>query len=148
MRHTVLYFTSAAALFASGLAENVFLIAPDTSATGTPVAVVWIVGESYNASQYISMAQEFQAQAAKDGLAAWIGIPDFTFSTPNPLEVKTHINDAVTFLKSAGFSGNSWFLAAHSLGGVMTQKYLTSNTNNFLGQILMSSVLLRDNHSI
>lgn len=127
MRNTVLYFTSAAALFASGLAENVFLIAPDSKATGTPIAVVWILGESYNASQYVSIAQEFQVQAAKDGLAAWVGIPDFTFSTPNPYEVKTHIDDAVNLMKQAGYSGDSWFLAAHSLGGVMTQKYLTSN---------------------
>jgi len=148
MKNKTLYFTSAAALLASGLAENVFLVAPDAKATGTPVAVVWILGESYTASQYISIAQEFQAQAAKDGLAAWVGIPEFTFSTPNPHEVKTHIDDAVNFLKQAGFTGDSWFLAAHSLGGVMTQKYLNSNTNNFLGQILMSSVLLRETHSI
>lgn len=51
-------------------------------------------------------------------------------------------------MTAAGYTGDSWFLAAHSLGGVMTQKYLASNSNNFMGQILMSSVLLRDTHSI
>jgi hypothetical protein len=60
MRHSVLFFTSTIALFNSGLAENVFLIAPDSSATGQPIAVVWIVGEGYSASQYTSVAREFQ----------------------------------------------------------------------------------------
>ena len=30
------------------------------AATGQPIAVVWIVGESYSASQYTSVAREFQ----------------------------------------------------------------------------------------
>jgi hypothetical protein len=60
MRHSVLFFTSTIALFNSGLAENVFLIAPDSSATGSPIAVVWIVGEGYEASQYTTVAREFQ----------------------------------------------------------------------------------------
>jgi len=120
MRHSILFFTSTIALFNSGLAENVFLIAPDSSATGSPIAVVWIVGEGYEANQYTTVAREFQEQAAKDGLKAWIGIPDFTFSTPNPGQIESHIQDAMKFIGNAGFTGNNWFLAAHSLGGVMT----------------------------
>lgn len=50
MRHQVLFFTAALALFNRGLAENVFMIAPEESATGQNIAVVWIVGESYTAS--------------------------------------------------------------------------------------------------
>lgn len=49
MRHSILFFTSTLALFNSGLAENVYIIAPEESATGSPIAVVWIVGESYTA---------------------------------------------------------------------------------------------------
>lgn len=50
MRNTIFFFASAAALINKVLAENVFLIAPDSSTTGEPVAVVWIVGEGYKAS--------------------------------------------------------------------------------------------------
>jgi len=53
-------------------------------------------------------------------------------------------------IKSSGFSGDNWFMAAHSLGGVMTQDWLKKSTekDQFKGQILMSSVLLRDRRSI
>ena len=47
-----------------------------------------------------------------------------------------------------GFTGDNWFMAAHSLGGVMTQDWLKSNKDTFKGQILMSSVLTRDRRSI
>ena len=71
-------------LFAAAVsAESILLLNPDSSTEGTPVAVVWIVGEGYDATQYIPIAQQFQKQAASDGLKAWIGIPDFTFDTPN-----------------------------------------------------------------
>ena len=56
-------------------------------------------------------------------------------------------------ISSNGFTGDNWFLAAHSLGGVMTQDFLVSGStspdaNLFKGQILMSSVLLRDRRSL
>lgn len=56
-------------------------------------------------------------------------------------------------ITSNGFTGDNWFLAAHSLGGVMTQDFLNSSSTSpdpslFKGQILMSSVLLRDRRSI
>ena len=38
-------------------------------------------------------------------------------------------------------------MAAHSLGGVMSQKYVKGRTD-IKGLVLMGSVLLRDNHSI
>ena len=39
-------------------------------------------------------------------------------------------------------------LAADSLGGVMSQKYAKSNKDTIKGQILMGSVLTRDNHTL
>ena len=57
----------------------------------------------------------------------------------------------VKTLKSAGFTGNEWFLAAHSLGGVMTQDYISNGTSDaaiFKAQILMGAVLNGDKHSI
>ena len=54
---------------------------------------------------------------------------------------------------STDFTGDNWFLAAHSLGGVMTQSFLNSDSDVadpsvFKGQILMSSVLLRDTREV
>lgn len=52
-------------------------------------------------------------------------------------------------LESSDFSGDNLFLAAHSLGGVMTQNYLASNSDyDFKGQVLMGSVLNREYRSI
>lgn len=56
-------------------------------------------------------------------------------------------------INASGFEGENWFLSAHSLGGVMTQDFLTSGSKSpdaslFKGQVLMSSVLLRSTRSI
>ena len=135
------------------LAESVVLISPRPSAEGTPIAVVWIQGANYAAGQYTQIAQQFQLEAAAAGYKAWIGIPDFTFSTPNPLTIGNHIQTVMDKIESSGFTGDNWFLAAHSLGGVMTQDFLVSGSTSpdaslFKGQMLMSSVLLRSRRSI
>lgn len=53
-------------------------------------------------------------------------------------------------LATSGFAGDNLFLAAHSLGGVMAQDYLTEKKPDysFKGQILMGSVLGRSYRSI
>ena len=51
-------------------------------------------------------------------------------------------------LKSAGFTGDNVFIAGHSLGGVMAQKYAKGKSDSIKGQILMGSTLLRDYRSI
>lgn len=94
-----------------------------------------------------------QLEAAKQGYKAWVGIPDFMFSTPNPLEIGGHIQTVMDKINASGFTGDNWFLAAHSLGGVMTQDFLNSGSTSpdaslFKGQILMSSVLTRDRRSV
>ena len=47
-----------------------------------------------------------------------------------------------------GFRGDNIFIAAHSLGGVMAQKYVGSKAGEMKGMILMGSVLLRGARSI
>jgi len=55
-------------------------------------------------------------------------------------------------LKKEGFQGDNLFMAAHSLGGVMTQLYVGGHDGNktleavpkVKGMILMGSVLLRN----
>ena len=135
------------------VAESVVLLAPEASSDGTPIAVVWIQGANYNAGQYTQIAQAFQLEAASAGYKAWVGIPDFTFKKPNPKTIDKHIASVMDKINDNGFTGDNWFLAAHSLGGVMTQSFLTSNSTKadpslFKGQVLMSSVLLRDTRSV
>jgi len=64
-----------------------------------------------------------------------------------------YVQDTVDYITSAGFEGDNWFMAAHSLGGVMTQDWLDGawlgpDPSMFKGQVLMSSALLRDKRSI
>jgi hypothetical protein len=57
MRNILIFAT--AMIQATVIAEQVVLVAPPESIKGTPVGVVWIVGESYESSQYVQIAQEF-----------------------------------------------------------------------------------------
>lgn len=68
----------------------------------------------------MQIAQSFQLEAAAQGYKAWIGIPDFWFDTPNPLQLDGHIMSVIDKITANGFTGDNWFIAAHSLGGVMT----------------------------
>lgn len=47
-----------------------------------------------------------------------------------------------------GFPGDKYFLAAHSLGGVMAQIYAKGKKDQIGGMILTGSVLLRNTRSI
>lgn len=137
-----------AAIAAVSCASDVLLLNP-SSDKGTPIAVVWIVGEDYTAESYQSIVETFQQQASKVGLSAWVAIPDFTYSSLKKASIDDEIKDAMKSIESSGFSGDNLFLAAHSLGGVMTQNYLAGNPDySFKGQVLMGSVLNREYRSI
>lgn len=102
----------------------------------------------------MQIAQSFQLEAAAQGYKAWIGIPDFWFDTPNPLQLDGHITSVIDKITANGFTGDNWFIAAHSLGGVMTQHFMQDKGSSsypaslFKGQILMGSVLRRHHRSI
>ena len=58
-------------------------------------------------------------------------------------------SDAVSDMKTAGLTaGQPIFIAAHSLGGVMTQLWSKDNADKVKGIALMGSVLLRDNKAL
>ena len=57
---------------------------PPYGAIGSEIAIVWVGGAHYDASDYMGIAVAFQQAAAAEGLKAWVGIPDFTFDTPKP----------------------------------------------------------------
>jgi hypothetical protein len=97
---------------------------------------------------YTSIALELQNQGASNKQAIWVGIPEFLFDTPEPILIDHYVDKTIKQLQDAGFEGDNILLAAHSLGGVFSQKYAKKNADKIKGQILMGSVLLRDNHKI
>ncbi len=50
------------------------------------------------------------------------------FDVPMPKFVDGSINASVSDLKKAGYTGDEWFLAAHSLGGFLIQDYISNGT--------------------
>jgi hypothetical protein len=70
---------------------------------------------------YTELAQKFiDTIGSKYGLNAYVALPDFIFETPDPVLIEKYLNQAKKDLKDAGFSGNEFYIAAHSLGTVIT----------------------------
>ena len=46
-------------LAAAVSAEEVVMLNPDPATSGEPLALVWIVGANYKATQYVEIAQQF-----------------------------------------------------------------------------------------
>ena len=137
------------ALSAGNALAKALILDPPKGATGKPIAIVWIHGMQCKPEAYQKPALEFQKLAASKGYKAWIGLPEFLFDVPEPVLIDHYVTDMVSDLKkSHGFSGENIFMAAHSLGGVMTQIYTKDHSDLIKGQILMGSVLLRDKRSI
>ena len=124
------------------------IILPPSSQTGQQVAVVWIHGMQCPQEQYTTMALSLQSEGKAAGQSIWVGIPEFLFDAPEPVLIDHYVEDTISQLKKAGFSGDNIILAAHSLGGVMSQKYAKDHTDTIKGQILMGSVLTRDLHTL
>ena len=61
------------------------------------------------------------------------------------------VGRSMTALTDAGFTGDNWFMAGHSLGGAMTQNYIVSDHEKakmMHGAVLMGSVLTRSKRSL
>jgi pimeloyl-ACP methyl ester carboxylesterase len=97
---------------------------------------------------YKKPALQLQSLAAASGFKVWVGLPEFIFDAPEPLLIDHYISDTLSQLKSHGFTGNDIFMAAHSLGGVISQNYLKDHHDIFKGLILQGSALLRDKRLI
>ena len=124
------------------------LLTPPTGATGDDVAIVWIHGASCEPEGYTAIAEEAQNQMASAGKRLWVGIPEFVFDTPEPILIDHYFESALKDLRTAGFTGDNVFIAGHSLGGVMAQKYAKGKSDSIKGQVIMGSVLLRGTRSI
>ena len=135
------------ALVGAAFASTTVFTPPTCSYCTEDAAIVWIAGPNYTQGDYHEIAQEFQAQASLQGINAWIGIPSLQYSKVETGLIDSYVQDAVSALGDKGYHGDNWFLAAHSLGGVMAQNY-TGGAAKFTGQVLMGSALTRDKVSI
>lgn len=147
MRNTIVALISAAA------SAKVMVLEPlDWCNDCQEIAYVWVPGEApYVPEDYLDIAQAVQRQAAGKGLAAWVGIASHELAEPYPDVINQEINKVVKKVKKAGFEGEDWFLAAHSLGGHTAQSYPRDDEEHpdlFKAQILMGSALKRDLRSI
>lgn len=93
---------------------------PNPSNSNTDIAVLWVQGAFCEPQSYTDIATEFQKQMGPMGYNPWVVISDFTFDTPNPVTFGWMHSDALAAVQKAGFTGDNFFVAAHSLGGVMT----------------------------
>jgi len=113
------------------------------SATSKDIGVVWINGAECKPAAYVKLAEAFQAEAALAGYNAWVGIPSFTLDTPNPIQFDEAAKLAKAAVVAKGFKAGDFYIAAHSLGTVMTQDWIQYNPDEFKGQILMGGGILR-----
>ena len=138
----------ASAMAAGGALAKSVILDPENTASGKPVAIVWIHGMKCEPEAYQKPAVEFQKAAEAQGYKAWVGIPEFAFDVPEPILIDHYVESTIADLRKQGFTGDNVFLAAHSLGGVMTQIYTKLKPHAAKGQILMGSVLNQDKRSI
>jgi hypothetical protein len=132
----------------AAVADAKLIVMPPTTTKGTDVAIVWIHGMSCDNAAYQTIAAEVQRQGAEKGQRIWIGLPDFIFDAPSPILIDHYVTDTIKELVKEGFTGDNYVMAGHSLGGVMAQNYADKNADTFKAQVLMGSVLTRDQRSI
>ena len=104
------------------------------------VALIVIQGTQIKPDQYAPLVDVLQNISQ---YSLWVGIPDYHFDVPEPLEIGSGIDRTLKSMKSMGMNESiPLFFAGHSLGGVILQDYLQNNSTIAKGQILMGSYLL------
>lgn len=66
-------------------------------------------------------------------MKAWVGAPEFVFDVPEPILIKSYVESTLKELKAHGFTGDNVYIASHSLGGVMSQDFVKSNSDLIKG---------------
>jgi len=88
------------------------------------VGMVFIQGFEIKPEQYIPLATAIQNAS---NYSLWVGIPDFTFDIPEPIEISEEVERIIKSLQMTGMNTTSIFFAAHSLGGIILQNYIHDN---------------------
>ena len=117
------------------------VLKPVAGKSGTKeVGLVFIQGAQIEPKQYLPLMQEAQKASP---FAVWVGIPEFAFDFPEPLDISGGVNRILQSMRDSGMKTSKIVFAAHSLGGTMLQDYLNNNQQAGIGQILLGSYLLR-----
>ena len=104
------------------------------------VAMVVIQGAQITPEQYAPLVAVLQSISQ---FSLWVGIPDYHFSVPEPLEIGSGIDRILKSMKSQGMNESlPVFFVGHSLGGIILQDYLQTHSTLAKGQILFGSYLL------
>merc|ERR1719272_2127607 len=119
MIKTAIFSLLILSLLGSAMGEHIILD-PPFGAKGTDVAIIWIHGMQCKPDAYRTIAKEVQEVAKAQGQRLWIGIPEFAFDVPEPVLIGHYVTETKEELEKHGFKGDNLFMAAHSLGGVMT----------------------------
>lgn len=138
----------AAALFCWATADSTFFLKPlEGKADGPELALVLIQGASCPVVGYRPLAEALQKASP---YKLWVGVPEFLLNTPEPAQYGFAFDGIVNEMKGAGMKADRTVIAAHSLGAVMSQIYLSSS---LLGKgkadalVLMGATVLRTNRN-
>jgi hypothetical protein len=126
-------------LFLAGsLGDNSFFLKPNK--TGTQIALMIIQGAECPPAGYRLFAEAVQRASS---FALWVGVPEYVANTPEPVQFGSKLKSVLKSMAAAGMNANRTVLVAHSLGGVMSQQYVSSGRQGLDGLILYGSTLLR-----
>lgn len=106
------------------------------------VVLIIVQAPGTTPSQYTPLALSLQNTSF---YSLWIGIPEYTFDTALSFDIDIGVDRVLTAMKSQGMNATSLFFAAHSSisSGPTLQKYLLTNKDVAIGQILMGGFLQR-----
>ena len=115
------------------------ILKPETSG-GRQVAIILVQGPWFKPDEYVPLAKS--VQSASPDLAVWVGVPEYKFDLPVPLDIGSGVERVLKQMQTEGMKANATFLAAHSLSGLDVQSYVAGHPS-FKGQILLGSFLQR-----
>ena len=114
------------------LTQCTIIIKPQSSSASTfQVGYIFIQGAIIPASHYRDYAVRVQSNALDWGI--WVAILEFPLNIPDPLQVKSLMEQAFSDLRAQGFQYNEttpFFFGAHSYGGIVLVNYLVENQHS------------------
>eukprot|EP00931_Biecheleriopsis_adriatica_P066218 TRINITY_DN40617_c0_g1_i1.p1 TRINITY_DN40617_c0_g1~~TRINITY_DN40617_c0_g1_i1.p1 ORF type:complete len:568 (-),score=118.73 TRINITY_DN40617_c0_g1_i1:93-1796(-) len=135
-----------AVLLACAAADSSFFLAPlEEKVSGPELALVLIQGATCPVGGYRPLAEAIQKASP---YKLWVGVPQFLLDTPEPAQYGFAFDGIMSTMKKAGMKAEHTVIAAHSLGAVMSQIYLTSTGKGKAdGLVLMGATVLRKNRN-
>jgi len=112
------------------------------------------VAPNQSCGDYSPLSEKFISAAANSSLSAWAAIPCFNYTDVSTVtDIDTYVQAAKAALKKNGYKhGKNYVIVGHSLGGFLTQDYVSTShgfTDTAMSaQILLGSILQRKYRTI